>query len=111
MEGRHSCAIIRWVASRPIELECLRDIGWLEWDPIGLQRGEGNWRTSTAADEYDQYLLNAARALRRGEPNESLVDYLCFVETVYMGLSPKPTTRARAVATIAAICEFVNDRT
>jgi hypothetical protein len=91
----------------PVKLSLLRDIGWSAWDPIGLKGIEGGWEGSAAADEYDTYLLHVTRSLQRGEPDNVLVDYLVVIETGHMGLSPTPTARARAEATVAAVREYV----
>lgn len=85
----------------------LRDIGWREWDPIGLQTIEGGWQGSSAADEYDNYLLHVAARLQEGEPDGPLVDYLANVETEHMGLTPSLTTHSRAAATVSALREYV----
>jgi hypothetical protein len=89
----------------PVKLSILRDIGWREWDPIGLSTLEGGWEGSSAADEYDQYLVHLAARLQRGEPDGPLIDYLVRIETEHMGLSPSPDTHLRASATVAAVRE------
>ena len=81
-----------------ISLPVLRDIGWREWDPIGL-RPDDPW----SDDEYDRYLLDVASRLQDGEADPALVDYLVQIEIEHMGLNPNPTARARASATVAAI--------
>jgi hypothetical protein len=91
----------------PVKLSALRDIGWREWDPIGLQTIEGGWQGSSAADEYDNYLLHVAARLQKGEPDGPLVDYLVDVETEHMGLTPSQTTHTRAAATVNALREYV----
>ena len=83
----------------PVKLSILRDIGWREWDPIGLRTSDGGWEGSAAADEYDSYLLHLAGRLQKGEPDGPLVDYLVHVETEHMGLTPTPSARPRAGAT------------
>lgn len=95
----------------PVKLSILRDIGWTEWDPIGLKAIEGGWEGSDAADEYDDYLLHVAVRLQLGEPDVDLIDYLVGVEMEHMGLSPNPTTRPRAVTTVRAINEYVRGLT
>lgn len=92
----------------PVKLSILRDIGWREWDPIGLQTLEGSWEGSAAADEYDGYLLHLAARLQKGEPDGPLVDYLVQIETKNMGSTPRPSTRPRASATVAAVREYVS---
>jgi cytochrome P450 len=91
----------------PVKLSVVREIGWRKWDPIGLLPAEG-WEASSAADEYDSYLLNVAARLQKGEPDADLTDYLVSIETEHMGISPSNTTRIRAAATVAALQEYVD---
>lgn len=95
----------------PVKLSILRDIGWRDWDPIGLSTLEGGWEGSSAADEYDRYLIHLAMRLQKGEPDEPMVDYLVRIETEHMGLSSSPSARPRAVATVAAVREYVESLT
>lgn len=90
-----------------VKMSVLRDIGWDQWDPIGLSGSEGGWRRSHAADEYDRYMWRVADGLRRGESDESLVDYLVSIETLHMGLTETPATRVRARATITSVREHL----
>lgn len=95
----------------PVKLSILRDIGWREWDPIGLRTIEGGWEGSSAADEYDSYLLKVVGRLQSGEPDSPLVDFLLGSEIEYMGLGFTPSARPRAVATVKAIREYVSTLT
>jgi len=90
-----------------MKLSVLRDIGWDQWDPIGLSGSEGGWRRSHAADEYDRYMRRVVEGLERGESDESLVVYLVSIETRHMGLTETPATRMRAQATVAKIREHL----
>jgi len=90
-----------------VKLSVLRDIGWREWDPIGLRPLDGGWQASSAADEYDSYLLHVAARLQNGDRDAAVTDYLVGIETQHMGLSPSNTTRPRAAATVAALREYV----
>ncbi|MNL41713.1 hypothetical protein D3C87_1641360 [compost metagenome] len=94
-----------------IELSRLREIGWSEWDPIGLsQMGNDHWKDGGAcADEYDSYLLQVAGRLRRGEALEEAISYLEEIEMVHMGGGRVETTRSRAEATVAAIADYLSD--
>ena len=94
-----------WRAS--VKLSVLRDIGWEQWDPIGLNGSEGGWRRSYAADEYDRYLQRVAGGLQSGESNRVLVDYLVSIETMHIRLADTSAARSRAEATVAAIREQV----
>lgn len=91
-----------------LKLSVLRDIGWEKWDPITLNGSEGGWRRSSAADEYDRYLVLMAGRLLSGEPDGALVNYLVRIETEHMGLVNSSTARSRAEATVAAIREKVD---
>lgn len=62
------------------QLDHLREIGWRDWDPIGL--------AGCPRDEYDAYLLQVVGRLRRGEPVTQVVDYLDHIRGVTMGLGP-----------------------
>lgn len=94
-----------------IKLSRLREIGWSEWDPIGLsQMGDDHWKDGGAcADEYDSYLLQVAGRLRRGEALEDTVSYLEEIEMVHMGGGRVATTRSRAEVTVAAIADYLAD--
>lgn len=89
-----------------IKLSRLRDIGWAHWDPIGLLAEGKHWNDEDAisfADEYDSYLIAAAGMLRRGTPDQQVVDFLLQIETDHMALTEQPDSIARAKATVAAI--------
>jgi len=90
-----------------IKLSVLRDIGWGNWDPIGLSGSEGGWRRSHAADEYDRHMRRVADGLQNGESVEALVDYLVSIETRHMGLAETPATRMRAIATVSKLGEHL----
>jgi len=77
------------------KLSRLRDIGWGQWDPIGIAGPNGGW-PEEAADEYDSYLLQAAVKLWNGQSDTDVADYLVEIETEYMGLSTVPGLRERA---------------
>ena len=89
-----------------LSLSRLRDIGWSLWDPIGLLGPGQRWDEGDAqefADEYDAYLIEAAGLLRRGAPDQDVVDLLVSRETVHMGLPLRTDTYERARSTVAAI--------
>jgi hypothetical protein len=87
-----------------LKLSRLRDIGWSLWDPIGLLGPGQRWEEAQAfADEYDAYLIQAAGLLRRGTPDQDVIELLVSVETAQMGLGQQPDTYARARSTVAAI--------
>lgn len=92
-----------------LTLSRLREIGWSLWDPIGLKAlSDGDWRDGgPCADEYDSYLLQVAGQLRRGVPTAEVVTYLEDTETGHIGLNRSTTTTTRAVATVAAIADYL----
>jgi hypothetical protein len=80
----------------------LREIGWAEWDPIGLSSDR-----ASCEDEYDSYLLAAAGKLANGRTDEQVADYLIYIETSYMGMSKAPDARRRALVTARRIAALV----
>ncbi len=92
-----------------IELSRLREIGWAQWDPIGLsQMGDDDWKEGgPCADEYDTYLLKAAGNLWNGEGVERVADYLVKVEVDWMGLSHVACVEERARRVAVAISDYV----
>ncbi|WP_056444329.1 hypothetical protein [Caulobacter sp. Root1455] len=92
-----------------VKLSRLREIGWSQWDPIGLsQMGDDDWKDGgPCADEYDSYLLGVVGRLRRGEPTSDAVAYLEEIEIDHMGGGRNPTTLGRAEATVAAIADYL----
>jgi len=92
-----------------IKLSRLREIGWSQWDPIGLsQMGDDDWKDGgPCADEYDSYLLGVVGRLRRGGPASDAVSYLEGIEIDHMGAGRNSTTRSRAAATVAAIADYL----
>lgn len=95
----------------PLKLSVLRDIGWTEWDPIGLASIEGSWKGSGPADEYDGYLLHVAARLQNGEPDQAVVDYLVGAELDHLGMSRTASTQTRAATTVATIRVYVESLT
>lgn len=69
-----------------IKLSVLRDIGWGQWDPIGLASGDGGWPAG-CADEYDSYLQCAAGMFVRGNSRQEVAAYLMQIASKHMGLS------------------------
>jgi hypothetical protein len=96
----------------PLKLSRLRDIGWKEWDPIGLLPTGEAWESYPEfADEYDRYLLHAASRLRRDWLVSDATDYLMWVVSEQMGLgSPSNSlARIRAETTAKAIKAYVDE--
>lgn len=86
-----------------IKLSRLRDIGWAEWDPIGLS--DGNWPDDDCADEYDQYLMNAF-ILTLERDQAAAADYLLDVTVNYMGLNESSGAHQRAEHTAIALNKY-----
>jgi hypothetical protein len=91
----------------PLKLSRLRDIGWSEWDPIGLLAKGEPWKGVPFANEYDSYLLEAARRLGKDQSVEDAVEFLITIERDHMGLGTRSTTRTRAEATAKAIQSYL----
>lgn len=87
----------------PITLSCLRDIGWKEWDPIGLLKAGEAWDQKPYADEYDEYLCKVAADLGNGGPLAEAIKYLLCIEREHMALGVRLGQEARAEATARAI--------
>jgi hypothetical protein len=85
----------------------LRQIGWSEWDPIGLQEIDPDWRSDGGEDEYDSYLLHVASLIRNGRQEAEAVEYLVAAETKSMEMELSATTYSRATATVRAIRAYL----
>lgn len=86
-----------------IEIEALRKIGWDHWDPIGIrQMFDESW-CEQAADEYDSYLLQAARMILQGCEQKDVAAWLDEIITRHMGLEPLAGASMRTVKAIAAL--------
>ena len=95
-------------AGSPLSLAYLRDIGWREWDPIGLINEGESWQDHPAVDEYDQYLLHAVSLLRRGETEAHVAAYLARIESNHMALGTSARTGERAFRTAQAIQAYLD---
>jgi hypothetical protein len=92
---------------KQIDLSALREIGWREWDPIGIRQFGGDaWKTA-AADEYDTYLSKVTAGLQSGWTLDDAAKYLVDIERDYIGLGEGSTSRPRAEATAKAIASLV----
>ena len=91
-----------------IQLSVLRQIGWDEWDPIGIRRFDtDDWRTN-AADEYDGYILHVVSLLHNGKPEADAVAYLDWVASEHMGLGPQsPEAHEVSAKTVRAIAAYL----
>jgi hypothetical protein len=87
---------------RPFSLATLRDIGWAEWDPIGLGGPAAGW----PADEYDGYLLEAATRFQSGEALATVAGFLAAIEAGHMGMD-RPDAGERALRTAGAIRDYL----
>lgn len=93
----------------PIKLSVLRDIGWKEWDPIGLLPVGEKWDHQPFADEYDRYLLAVAGHFRRRGSFKEAVEFILKVERKAMGLSIRPGRDARASTTARLIQLYMTE--
>ena len=103
----HYTLIAMTKATIDLHLARLRDVGWDVWDPIGLRTILGPWRDSSAEDEYDCYLLEAAERLKRLDPLSEIAEYLVAIEVEHMGLRPGASTFPRALAAVEAIKSYL----
>ena len=95
------------VSDPAVKLSRLRDIGWAEWDPIGILSEGQSWEDHPAADEYDSYLLHAASRLRRDWAVAEAAGYFVRIASERMGLADSARARARAEATAVAIQKYL----
>lgn len=86
-----------------VRLSRLRDIGWVNWDPIGLLGTGDTWSGKCFADEYDSYLIFAAGQLRRHKSDEEVIGYLIDIEANHMGLGFRADAERRAQLVVAAM--------
>jgi hypothetical protein len=76
----------------------VRRILWQHWDPIGVNDQPG------AFGEYDSYAPPIVSRLSRGTTASDIDSYLSYVETLDMGLSPRPAShRVKAVSLLLAL--------
>lgn len=103
VEGGPRAATIAGMADHSkVELSRLREIGWKDWDPIGLAD------SSCSRDEYDAYLLQAVGRLRQGQTIDQVAEYLEETASSAMGLGPStPASRAASERTATLIGEYL----
>ncbi|MBB3975731.1 hypothetical protein GGQ64_000918 [Rhizobium azooxidifex] len=90
------------IENNRIEVLALRQIGWDHWDPIGIRQfGDLAWQNE-AADEYDHYLLHAARMIQAGSTLEAATEYLERIITEHMGLGAHRNASLQTIDAIAA---------
>ncbi|AOO84396.1 hypothetical protein BHK69_11850 [Bosea vaviloviae] len=77
----------------PQDLDRLRLIGWAHWNPIGLEGPP-----ATPADEYDDYLMQAAGMIISGSSEATVVDYLVRCAEIDMCMAPADHNAARTTA-------------
>ncbi|GAA4036638.1 hypothetical protein [Parerythrobacter jejuensis] len=65
-------------------LQTFQALLWKEWDPIGVNDGDGDWPD----DEYDNYATQLLTLVQTGKSKVEIEAYLTTVETEYMGLGP-----------------------
>lgn len=89
------------------DIAALREIGWREWDPIGIREMNDDAWQNGAADEYDSYLIEVADGLLSGWSADQAIDYLVSIERDHMALGEHPTARERAATTVDAIAAHI----
>lgn len=94
-----------------INLHRLREIGWSDWDPIGLLDPAEGWQGQPYEDEYDSYLMKAAGMLRNQHSQEEVVNYLFYIESEYMGLGPGPDPEKARIRIAALVQKIATDPT
>ena len=93
-------------SSPKLQLSRLRQIGWDQWDPIGLGSVE-DWRTD-GPDEYDSYLLHVVSMLRKGQGVDDAAAYLDQISSEHMGLGEvTPESHRASLATADAIAAYL----
>lgn len=90
-------------------MDTLRDIGWTHWDPIDLRRHDRDWRSMSCRDEYDSYLVRAARRCLAGQSVGEVAAYLIGAATHRIGLGGGPHTVRTSVTTARHIMRYVED--
>jgi len=69
----------------------VREIFWLEWDPIGVNECEN------AKDEYDRYADRSyVMLMDEGRSAPEIADYLYYISSEHMGLGPSEPLRVLA---------------
>lgn len=85
-----------------LELDRLREIGWKEWDPIGLAD------SPCPRDEYDAYLLQVVSRLQQGKTVDQVADYLGQIASEHMGLGTSTAaSRAASERTVTLIDSYL----
>lgn len=82
---------------RNMDLLAIREIGWLHWNPIGL-----DVPPASPADEYDTYLLQAVGMLTVGQSEDEVFTYLVTCAEQRMGLHSCDRKAARITASALA---------
>jgi hypothetical protein len=84
--------------TREAQLEQVRRILWIDWDPIGVND------TPAAFGEYDSYAASVLGNILHGTNASDLDSYLAKIETDSMGLGSNPaSSRSVAVGKLLAI--------
>jgi hypothetical protein len=87
------------------ELEAMKSLLLLEWDPIGVSDCVG------AEDEYDSYATQVFTMLASGADTAAIGNYLSWVVTSRMSLIDNPeVTRAIAAKAVAIHARFLKTR-
>lgn len=90
-----------------IDYHRIRQIGWDNWDPIGLRQIDPNAWQEDAADEYDSYVLHVVRLLQNGQSVSDAVAYLDEIASEHMGLGMRLELHQASQRTVEAIAEYL----
>ncbi|MEF0938927.1 hypothetical protein [Rhizobium sp. BR 362] len=93
-----------------VDIHALRQIGWDNWDPIGIRQiDDVAWR-STAADEYDTYLFHVANMILGGTTSDEAAAYLDRIASDNMAVGPvKEAGHHASLRTVEAISAYMLD--
>lgn len=91
-----------------VQLSHIRQIGWTEWNPLGLCLPDKQaWRHVNIA-EYDNHLMHVVCLLTKGSPRSDAVAYLEQVAREYPPPAGSNTDRHHAaVRTVRAIADYL----
>lgn len=94
-----------------VKLSLLRDIGWRDWDPIGLLGTKEYWSDHPEfANEYDSYLLQVVTRFSYHSSVDDVAAYLDQISTEHMGLGQShAASRAAALRTATAIKTYLDE--
>jgi hypothetical protein len=94
-------AAYRFMSLTTVEMERLRELVMICWDPVGVHLRESTLQGRACYwNEYDSYLPSIVGHLDAGDDVEWLAEYLASLRTENMGLSPQPDLDRQAATAI-----------